>query len=684
MVALTMFNTLNQYFGFDSFRPGQEEVVSSILCGRSAAAIFPTGSGKSLCYQVPALHLPNLTLVVSPLLALMQDQVQFLRSKNIPAASIDSSLSRADVKAIMAQVRNGEIKILMIAVERLKNEGFRNFIRNIPISLLVVDEAHCISEWGHNFRPDYLKLPEYQKEFNIQQCLLLTATATPNVIEDMARKFRIYPDDIQVTGFYRPNLHLLVEGVSEQNKLAYLQNWLFHKARFKPQFRNEVRDKKNRDNHISPTIIYVTLQQTAEQVARYLNDAGFHAAAYHAGLDSERRQILQTEFMAGHVEIMVATIAFGMGIDKSNIRNVIHFDLPKSIENYSQEIGRAGRDGQSSDCLVLANRQGLQVLENFIYGDTPEVDAINYVLKDIRDKCERTPNETLWRCSTYTLSNDSNIRQLPLKTLLVYLEMAGILQSSFSYFADYKFKLLIGEEALLEKFTHERQAFVNCLLANSQRARTWWSIEIDNVVVAYHNLSGQCDRQRVIAALEYFSQQGWIELQAKQMTEVYRVLQPDFEQQAVCQHLIQLFQTKEQAEVARIHHMLELFERTECLSSQLAEYFGDHQAPNPCGHCSVCSGHKALLPKSELVFTPAALDYQSLTGELVRQHQAKFNQPPTALLITRFLCGISVPSLTKLKARKISGFGQLQEHSYRDVLQWVSEMSNYGKGERRA
>ena len=330
-----MFNTLKQYFGFDAFRPGQEAVVSSVLAGRSAAAIFPTGSGKSLCYQVPALHLPHLTLVVSPLLALMQDQVKFLQSKNINAASIDSSVPAHEVQSILQGVRKGEIKILMIAVERLKNERFRRFISDIPISLMVVDEAHCISEWGHNFRPDYLKLPTYQQSFNIKQTLLLTATATPKVIEDMARKFRILPQDIQITGFYRPNLNLQVEGISEQNKLAFLQNWLFHKARFKPVFRNQIRDKKDKDNHIAPTIVYVTLQQTAELVAKSLEQAGFHAVAYHAGLDSEKRRLIQTDFMAGYCEIIVATIAFGMGIDKSNIRNVIHYDLPKSIENYS-------------------------------------------------------------------------------------------------------------------------------------------------------------------------------------------------------------------------------------------------------------------------------------------------------------------------------------------------------------
>ena len=203
-------STLKRVFGFDHLRPGQETVISAVLAGRSAAAIFPTGSGKSLCYQLPALHLPHLTLVISPLLALMQDQLAFLHAHGIAAASIDSAQSREQTAEVMNRARSGELKILMISVERLKNERFRNFIAQVPISLLVVDEAHCISEWGHNFRPDYLKLPEYQRQFGIAQVLLLTATATPKVIADMREKFAIAEADVVTTGFYRPNLNLLV------------------------------------------------------------------------------------------------------------------------------------------------------------------------------------------------------------------------------------------------------------------------------------------------------------------------------------------------------------------------------------------------------------------------------------------------------------------------------------------
>ena len=481
-----MYNTLEQVFGYPQFRAGQEAVVSAVLAGRSAAAIFPTGSGKSLCYQLPALLLPHLTLVVSPLLALMQDQLAFLQRHGIAAASIDSAQSREDASSVMARAKAGELKILMISVERLKNERFRNFLQQVPISLLVVDEAHCISEWGHNFRPDYLKLPDYQRQFNIPQALLLTATATPNVIADMQTKFAIAEADVITTGFYRANLNLWVEPVSGAAKRQRLVQWMGVRIG-------------------QPSIVYVTLQRTAEQIAEHLNQHGISANAYHAGLPHEQRESIQRQFMGGQLNCIVATIAFGMGIDKSDIRNVVHFDLPKSIENYSQEIGRAGRDGQPSDCLVLANRDSLNVLENFVYGDTPELQGIRCVLDELREAMA----EGQWEFMLLPLSDQSNIRQLPLKTLLVQLELRGLIAPRYAYFAEYRFKFLIEPELLLAKFEGERQQFVAAIIQTSSRARTWATVNFDTLYSQH-----QADRNRVVKALDYFQERAGSSLKA--------------------------------------------------------------------------------------------------------------------------------------------------------------------------
>ena len=640
-----MHQTLEQVFGYRQFRSGQEAAISAVLAGRSAAAIFPTGSGKSLCYQLPALLLPHLTLVVSPLLALIQDQLAFLQRHGIAAASIDSAQSRDDVADVMSRARSGELKILMISVERLKNERFRHFIAQVPISLLVVDEAHCISEWGHNFRPDYLKLPDYQREFNIPQTLLLTATATPQVIADMQAKFAIEPNDVVTTGFYRPNLTLSVEPIPGRDKRRRLVQWLGERAG-------------------QPTIVYVTLQKTAEFVAAHLAQSGIPAQAYHAGLPHDKRESIQRQFMDGRLNCIVATIAFGMGIDKSDIRNVVHFDLPKSIENYSQEIGRAGRDGAESQCLVLANRDSLNVLENFVYGDTPEREGIRRVLEDLLN----ARNDGQWEFLLLPLSDMSNIRQLPLKTLLVQLELRGIIAPRYSYFAEYRFKYLIEPEHLVQRFQGERQQFVQALVETSSRARTWATVNFDAMYQQY-----QADRARVVTALDFFQEKGWIELESKQMTEVYSLLVTDFDSDALSEELHDYFVHHETTEVARIHAMLDLFASDQCLAHRLSQYFGDEQAPQHCGHCSVCAGKVAHLPEPAELTPLEQQDFDGLCGEFITRHMDARGHDPSVECLTRFLCGISVPLFTRLKARNTPGFAVLEDYPYARVRDWLTQ-----------
>ena len=638
-----MHDTLQQVFGYPQFRLGQEETVSAVLAGRSAAAIFPTGSGKSLCYQLSAVLLPHLTLVVSPLLALMQDQLGFLQRHGISAGSIDSAQSREEANEVMARARSGELKILMISVERLKNERFRNFLQSVQISLLVVDEAHCISEWGHNFRPDYLKLPDYQRQFKIPQALLLTATATPKVIADMQAKFAIAPDDVVTTGFYRPNLNLLVEPVSGADKRRRLVQWMSERAD-------------------QPSIVYVTLQKTAEQIAEHLNRNGIQAEAYHAGLPHDKREGIQQRFIGGRSNCIVATIAFGMGIDKSDIRNVVHFDLPKSIENYSQEIGRAGRDGQPSDCLVLANRDSLNVLENFVYGDTPEQEGIRRVLQEL----QAARSEGQWEFLLRSLSDHSNIRELPLKTLLVQLELKGVIAPRYAFYAEYRFKYLIEPEALLARFSGERQQFVAAIIQGCKRAKTWATVDFD-ALYQQHN----AERNRVVKALDYFQEQGLIELESKQMTEVYSLLDTDFDPQVLSEALYMGFKQHEVGEVARIHAMLDLFATEHCLGQRLAQYFGDENAPQRCGHCSVCHGHVAHLPPPPRLPPLVDKNFMGLCGDFIHRHHEHTGQWPGAERLTRFLLGISVPLFTKLKARGIPGSAALEDYPYAEVREWV-------------
>jgi ATP-dependent DNA helicase RecQ len=654
---MELIASLKQYFGFDQFRGGQEQTIRQLIQGQSSLAIFPTGSGKSLCYQLTALHLPNVTLVVSPLLALMKDQLEFLASKGIAAASIDSTLTGDQSQQVMADVRSGKIKILMVSVERFKNERFRQFINGVPISMLVVDEAHCISEWGHNFRPDYLKLPVYCQELNIPLVLLLTATATKKVKNDMAAKFAIQGQHIVQTGFYRANLDLSVVPVAEAEKSQVLVQHIRHQQQA----------------FAVAGIVYVTLQHSAERVAAYLQGAGINAAAYHAGFESDKRQQIQNDFMQGRTDVVVATIAFGMGIDKSDIRFVIHYDLPKSIENYSQEIGRAGRDSEPSNCITLANLDGLNTVENFVYGDTPELSAIEFLLENIRQESkpsarEGSNNTTEWELQIVGLSNASNIRQLPLKTLLVQLEMMKIIKPMYAYFAEFKYKFLKDKDVILGMFEGERRDFLQAIFNTSHFKKVWGVPDFDALFNTYNS-----ERARVITALDYLAEKQLIELESKKMTEVFQVNQGELNQVDLAQNLHHYFVDKEEKEIKRIASLVRFFELETCLSANLARYFDDQKAPQQCGHCSVCRGQVAKLEYSQQPSWPSESELQNSLQGLTQTLAGKADI--SLDIQCRFLAGISVPIFARNKVRQLQGFGCCEPLRYGDIREKIKSFS---------
>lgn len=640
--------SLKGVFGFDDFREGQAQTITQLLNGNSSLSIFPTGSGKSLCYQLTALHLPHLTLVVSPLLALMKDQLGFLASKGIKAASIDSTLKGDEAQQVMAGVRSGEIKILMVSVERFKNERFRQFIQSVTISMLVVDEAHCISEWGHNFRPDYLKLPSYCQALNIPLVLLLTATATRKVKLDMASKFAIKTEHIVQTGFYRENLDLSVVPVTEPNKDALLTQSIKHQQ--------------------GAGIVYVTLQHTAERVAQYLQGQGINAVAYHAGFDSEVRSQIQQNFMVGNTQVIVATIAFGMGIDKSDIRFVFHYDLPKSIENYSQEIGRAGRDGLSSQCFTLANLDGLNTVENFVYSDTPELAGIEMLLDMIKSETVTNSYNSTWEMQIAPLSNTVNVKQLPLKTLLVQLELAGVIEPLYAYFADFKIKLLKTKEEILQSFNQQRKDFLQRVFSATDFKKVWGSLNFETLLQ-----DNTIDRNRVIAALEYLQEQQLIVLETKGMTEVFNVNRLELDAPKLGNRLYDYFIAKEEKEIKRIASLVRFFQLDSCLSANLSRYFDDTSSNvDVCGHCSVCRGQVAKLIHSQTSIPwPNDQDIIQYMDELSDRLDGKINQPLSPESYCRFLAGMTVPLFGRNKVRQLSGFASCEHQRYQAIREKV-------------
>jgi len=328
-------NVLKEIFGFDSFRPGQEEVIRAVLEGRDTLAVMPTGGGKSLCYQVPALMQESLTVIVSPLISLMKDQVDSLLQSSVAgAATLHSGLSPEERWEVERRVRTGEVKMLYVAPERLRSLEFVLALRRAGVGLFVVDEAHCISEWGHNFRPDYLFLPRAVRDLGNPPVLALTATATPRVRQDILRSLKMRSPEVVVTSFNRPNLTYRVVPAKEKK----------HKL---PRILDVIRDA------VAPGIVYATTRKECEELAASLRSSGVDAAAYHAGMASAERASVQERFMTDELSVVVATIAFGMGVDKPNVRFVIHSSVPGSLPAYIQESGRAGRDGQRAECVVL-------------------------------------------------------------------------------------------------------------------------------------------------------------------------------------------------------------------------------------------------------------------------------------------------------------------------------------------
>lgn len=628
---------LRETFQLESFRDGQLPVIESLMHGQNAAAIFPTGGGKSLCYQLPACLLPGVTLVVSPLLALMRDQVNRLVSLGVPAIRLDSSLTAHEARTATSDLRSGKVKLLYVAPERFFNERFREIVNELTISLMAIDESHCISQWGHNFRPDYLKLSSIAKALKVERILALTATATPTVIEDIKKGFSIEDRNVVQTPFHRSNLAIRIRITNGETRSRELLERLSTLPR-------------------GCTIVYVTTQKTSEEVALWLTEQGLDARAYHAGLDDEVRKSVQDWFMSEQNSIVVATIAFGMGIDKRDVRYVYHWNLSKGIENYAQEIGRAGRDGLSSRCETWIVPEDRITLENFAYGDTPTLEAVKGLLELVAHQPET------FYLSFYSLSTQFDTKDIVIRTLLTYLELGDYVEGIGPRYDCYEFKPLVSLAEILKHFEGERRVFVRDVLALSVKKKLW--IEVPITVISERL---KCDRKRIVAMVDYLAERGWIELKVSGMMHGYRRTKTITNIDELAHSLHLKLEDLEQREIDRIDQLFQLAVGTECQSARLAKYFGQH-IETGCGVCCSCTGETdAEMPE----FRFAKLGTSALSGlkQLVREMGDLFEEPRVR---AKFLCGLSTPSLSRKRMTRHPLFGCCASVPFRDVLAAVS------------
>ncbi|GAW13817.1 hypothetical protein ANO14919_032070 [Xylariales sp. No.14919] len=655
---------LKREFGYDDFRHEQAAAIRAILNGENTLAVFPTGAGKSLCYQIPAIAFEELdaaglterqsktaaissgiTIVVSPLIALMKDQVDALQRRDIPAACLDSTKTSDEQKSINASIREGRLRILYCAPERLNNEGFVESMKFVPggIRLVAVDEAHCISEWGHSFRPDYLKVARFVKEIKAERVICLTATATPRVAEDVCRAFDIKSSNMFRTSPYRPNLQLHAEAFeTKDDKFPRLLKFL--------------------KDHDGPTLVYVTTQKQAEGLADDLSKSRHSVACFHAGLSTEQKTQTQDAFMAGKVRIVVATIAFGMGIDKADIRNILHYDIASTVEEYSQQVGRAGRDGKPSFCMLFICRDDFWLRENFVRGDLPSRQSLQNLLEDVflHEPTSKLPDGgDVIKFNHLSLGKKHDVRASPLAIILATIELRfGLIRAITPEYSDYQFEAGPGYDAHVKRDeSPETKAIVN----NCKKGRKWYSIDINAVA----KLTGQL-RADILRKLNEFNDTGLIRLKASGVLNRYKVLKtlPSTPKQigVITDKLHAEMEDRETDAMKRFQTVCDLLTDSQCFARALTRYFG-MELPNgkpQCGHCTYClRGKPVVLP-------PKPKPSVDMTG--IRDILAACDVRDDPRFLARIAFGIKSPRVAALKLDRTGVFGSMQGHEFESLL----------------
>lgn len=561
---------LLRHFGHTAFRNGQQPVIEAVLAGRDTIALMPTGQGKSLCYQLPAVMLDGVTLVVSPLIALMKDQVDGLIEKGIAATYINSSLDPAEATRRLAAMEAGEYKLVYVAPERFRNQTFLKALQQVTLSRFAIDEAHCLSQWGHDFRPDYLRLKQAIERLGRPPVLAATATATPEVREDIIAQLGLKDPAVFVTGFDRPNLRYVVRPAS--GEAAKLSKAL------------EIVQKIQGSG-----IVYAATRKNVEVITEHLQAAGVSSVAYHAGLGDMEREVAQDSWMDGRARVVVATNAFGMGVDKPNVRFVVHYDQPGTIEAYYQEAGRAGRDQKAAYCVLLFSPADRYLQEFFIEGSCPSVSTLADVYHVL---CEQGPDEFVMTHEAIGRALPGKINDMAIGTCLNLLERNGVIERA-PRGANHAYVKHANALVPLDSRAKMQRTVYKCLQAVlDDRLDEGCSLDL----TAFVSYVGE-SRDSVLSALRELNDRGLIHYTPPQRGRSMRILKR-------ASHFSELgldvsyMIGKQGRELAKLDQMVNYGYTEGCRRAYILDYFGE-TTPSKCGACDRCLEGPAIAPSSE-------------------------------------------------------------------------------------
>ena len=651
---LTPQQALQKYFGLNTFRPGQLEIIEHILAGKNTLATLPTGSGKSLTFQLPSFLLRShgTTIIISPLLSLIRDQVQKLQQQGISACQIDSTLTTQERDHNLTELKSGNIQLLYTSPETLGNPQLLDILKAIDISLVAIDEAHCYSEWGHSFRPSYLSLPQLTRAIKPHAVLALTATATRKVASDIRKAFRIKTAQHISTSPRRDNLSYTI--IPCENKLR------------NDQLSNILATHK----HL-PAIVYAMRQEQCEEIAHHLSSTGLAAKSYHAGMSTQSRKTIQDDFLNDKTQVIVATIAFGMGVDKSNIRSIIHYHLPKSPEGWMQESGRAGRDGLPAHTYLLACGDDVIPLTNFIRARELEESSIKRLVQKLTSQGKTAVIEP------YHTRVNLGMLTTTLDVLLAKLELLKISKYTHTTWRYIQMNVLYGKTFHLTDYPKKHHKAIEHIMQlgkikqiNPKNGKTYGErYDLHNAPADFGIPS-----EKLYQTLLEIKHSGECYMRFSGWQKHYKILkQLDAEQvNQLTANLYQYHQDQLTHDELRLKEVQRISTTRACIPVQFEKWFGIQKSDHtlqPCNNCSSCHGEKRptklqlRLTESKKLTSITDLQLEKIQEFLTKKK--KYIHTPAQL--TCILCGIGTPYIRHYRLHYHSIFASLESHPYDDI-----------------